>query len=30
MIDQDKYEAIVRLIKLGVPKNEALKMLSAA
>ena len=30
MLDQDKYAILVKLIKCGMPKNEALKILSAA
>jgi len=30
MIDQEKYQALLKLIKSGMPKNEALRILSAA
>ncbi len=30
MMDKATYEALLKLVKIGVPKNEAIKMLGAA
>lgn len=29
-MNQDKIDSILRLVKLGVPKNEAMRILGAA